>query len=278
MTIRRKAKRFTGTVLKEREDVRDEYVLLANAWQMLYSQNPSRAMLRDFTPEIFSVAFDFLFGEKVLGKTVKVSLGSVAWEFFLEFELAFRKRVFKAVNHERRWLVKAMRTAIHGTELYQDEFLTGLRVLSMWLHSTASSSSAPTRPAPAGPSGPLSDTAELAEILRNLSKTVASLAKRKDSSNDGGADTKKARRGQGQGQQGRQRRFRRAAAAARVVQRLHARVAPPTVASLAPDGAKICFKFQKNVCSDRACPFVHKCAAYLGASHGFDRCSCVKPQ
>ena len=133
MTIRRKVKRFTGTVPKEREDVRDKYVLLANAWQMLYLRNPSRALLRDFTPEIFSVALDFLFGEKVLGKTVKVGFGSVAppsWEFFLEFEFAFRKRVFKAINHERQSLFTAMNIAIHDTELYQDEFLTGLRVLS----------------------------------------------------------------------------------------------------------------------------------------------------
>ena len=78
MTIRRKVKRPTGTVPKEREDVRDKSVLLANVWQMLYLRNPSRSLLRDSTPEIFSVALDFLFGEKVLGKTVKVGLGSVA--------------------------------------------------------------------------------------------------------------------------------------------------------------------------------------------------------
>ena len=47
---------------------------------------------------------------------------------------------------------------------------------------------------------------------------------------------------------------------------------------LAPDGGKICFELQKNLCRDRACPFVHKCAACLGTSLGFDKCSCVKPQ
>ena len=78
LTIRRKAKRFTGTIPREREEVRDEYVLLANAWQMLYLWNPLRSMLRDFTLVIFSVALDFLFGEKVVGKTVKKSLGWVA--------------------------------------------------------------------------------------------------------------------------------------------------------------------------------------------------------
>ena len=71
MTIRRKAKRFTGTIPRKRENVRDEYVLLANSWQMLYLQCPPRIMLRDFTPEFFSVALDFLFGEKVLGITMK---------------------------------------------------------------------------------------------------------------------------------------------------------------------------------------------------------------
>ena len=71
MTIRRKAKRFTGTVPKESENVCDEYVLLANARQMLYLQNPWRTMLWDFAPEILYVALDFLFGEKVHGEDRK---------------------------------------------------------------------------------------------------------------------------------------------------------------------------------------------------------------
>ena len=169
---------------------------------MLYLRNPSRALLWDFTPEIFSVALDFLFGEKVLGKTVKVGLGSVAppsWEFFLEFEFTVRKRAFKAMNLECQSLVMAMWTAIHDTELYQDEFLTGLRVLSEWLSSTVSSSSAPPRPAPAGLSRPLSETTELAKIVEDLSKIVACLAKRKDSSNNVGANTNRTRKGKGKG-------------------------------------------------------------------------------
>ena len=45
------------------------------------------AIVEQITPEIFSVALDFLFGEKVLGKTVK------------------------AVNRERQSLVMAMKTS-----------------------------------------------------------------------------------------------------------------------------------------------------------------------
>ena len=60
------------------ENVRDEYELLANTSQMLYLQNPSPVMLRNFTLVIFTVALGFLVGERVFGKTVKVSLGSVA--------------------------------------------------------------------------------------------------------------------------------------------------------------------------------------------------------
>ena len=88
-----------------------------------------------------------------------------------------------------------MMTAIRDTKLYQDEFLTGLGVLPNWLPSTASSSSAPPRPAPAG--SLVNETAELAEIVKNMSKTVASLAKRKDSTRGGGADPKRARNDKG---------------------------------------------------------------------------------
>ena len=259
MTIQRKVKRFTGTVPKKHEDVRGKYVLLANAWQMLYLRNPSRALLRDFTPEIFSVALDFLFGEKVLGKTVKVGFGSVAppsWEFFLEFEFAFRKRLFMAIDSERQLLVTAMKTAIHDTGLYQDEFLTGLRVLSMWLPSTASSSSASPRPTPAGPSGPLSEIAELAKIVEDLSKSVAGLAKRKDSSNGGGDKCKGNKNGNedsARQQQQHKEKFNVYMREPRLRQQPH----------LAPDGGKICFKFQKNLCSDHTCPF---CAQVRGLS------------
>ena len=50
----------------------------SNAWPMLYLRNPSQALRRDFSLVFFFVALDFLFGEKVLEKTVKLGLGSVA--------------------------------------------------------------------------------------------------------------------------------------------------------------------------------------------------------
>ena len=185
MTIRRNVKRFTPTVPKEREDVRDKYELLANAWQMLYLRNPTRTLLRVFTLEFFSVALDFLFGEKVLRKTVKVGLGSVARRL-VSSSWSLTSRYVNACSLQQTVsvrLVAVVKTAIHDTELYQDKFLTGLRVVSEWLPSTASSSSAPPRPSPAGLSAPIRETVE------DLSMTVASLAKRKNSFNNIGANT-----------------------------------------------------------------------------------------
>ena len=83
---------------EECENVLDEYVLLANTRQMLYLQNPSRAVLRDFTPEDSSVALDFLFGGKVHGETVKMGPCSVAWEFFLEFVFSLARACSKQCN------------------------------------------------------------------------------------------------------------------------------------------------------------------------------------
>ena len=53
-----------------------------------------------------------------------------SWGYFLEFEFAFRKRIFKAINRERQTLMGAFKTAIGDTDFYQDEFLTGFRVLA----------------------------------------------------------------------------------------------------------------------------------------------------
>ena len=181
-----------------------------------------------------------------------------SWEFFLEFEFAFRRRVFKAINRERQSLVTAMKTAIHDTELYQDEFLTGLRVLSKWLPSTASSSSAPPRPAPAGPSGPLSETAELAKIVEDLSKDCRQPCEAQgfQQRRRGRTQEDPQRQRQRQGQQGMAVGIPPGSNSSRK------RSSTSTCACRASDssfislqmGAKICFKFQKNLCSDHACP------------------------
>ena len=124
-----------------------------------------------------------------------------------------------------------------------------------WLSITASSSSssAPPRPAPAGPSGPLGKTAGLAKTIEDLSKSVASLAKCKDSSNGGGADTKRSRKDKGKGKGSKE-------------QLQQEESSRPVGACCAPDcnfiSTKFCFECQNNACSDRICAQVRSLSGY----------------
>ena len=152
-------------------------------------------------------------------------------------------------------------------------------VLKEMLPSPASSSSAPPRPAPAGQSGPLSEIAELAKIVEDLSKSVASLAKRKDSGNGSGAVIKRTSKDKGKGKgEGWNWGFRRENSS-------RFGSSTSTCVYCASDSSFISLQVELKSDSSVRKTLAATMRAHLrtscglsGCHHGFDQCSCVKPQ
>ena len=64
--IQRKTVKLTGTMPTCREELRERYALMGNAWELIRLRLPSRPLLRDYSPAIFNeTLLNFLFGDKV---------------------------------------------------------------------------------------------------------------------------------------------------------------------------------------------------------------------
>ena len=293
-TIQRNTLKLTGTMPRCREELRERYALMGNAWEMIRLRTPSRPLPRDFTPAIFNeTLLGFLFGDKVYKYRVNFSASSSApptSPFFLHFEYTVREKVFMNVREYHLSVAQAIRATITDQVFYQRDYLQPMSVSINVMHGgpgrtlSFTSSAVPTTSTTANDS-------TIASQLSNLITLMTQMVDGRKTAQRGRIDgnsrpTKAARKGGKGGGRGEQQQEESGASGSNAGEIQNGLPFHKMMRSAklrkrmvldGPDG-KICYKHQKVRCDKEGCLFVHNCAMCGAEGMGFDWCTCPRQQ
>ena len=202
-TIQRKTVKLTGTMPTCREELRERYTLMGNAWEMIRLRSPSRPLLRDFTPAIFNgTLLNFLFEDKVYKYTVNLGVSSTApptWPFSLHFENTLREKVFKNVREQYLSLSQAIWATITDQVFSLWDFLQPMSVAINVMHGGPCRMLSPISWAPPTSSTTTNDpaiTSQLSNLISLMTQVVNGSKTEREGRSDGNSrPTKAARKG-----------------------------------------------------------------------------------
>jgi len=226
-------------------------------WEMIHLKGAGRAVLRDYTVQVFERHTDYLLGDRCLliGEANPTMACSPTWDLLMKYELELRKFAARGVNEGGKTLADAMEEARNSIEHRTNYFITPLAMPNsrVALPRAAQESRGAKRPADDGAPYPADDGHERqADEGRRKGKA-------KGQSKGGKQKT---------GPEPKSLKSMSPQAAYRAIRAAPGRYKAKLTGD---DGVPRCHRFQLGVCNQAGCKYSHVCVR-CGGAHGVTKC------
>jgi len=224
-------------------------------WEMVHLKGAGRAVLRDYTVQVFERHVDYLLGDMCLliGEANPTMACGPTWDLLMKYELELRKFAVRRVNEGGRTLAEAMEEARNSIEHRTSYFITPLAMPNsrVALPRAAPEQRGSKRPAEDGAHGP----EEVAPPHPPAGRGKPPKGLGKGGKQKAGSETKSLKSLSSQG-------------AYRAIRAAPGRYKAKLTGD---DGVPRCHRFQVGACSTSACKYSHVCVR-CGGAHGVTKC------
>jgi len=238
------------------EQYRAVMKVMAMHWEMVHLKGAGRAILRDYTVQVFERHVDYILGDEcfLIGEANPTMACGPTWDLLMKYELEVRKLAIRRVNEGGATLAEAMTAARQSIEHRTSYFITPLAMPNARIAA----------PRPAFEQRGAKRTAEEAIVPYEGGAPPPT------------APSKKKGKGKGKGKDGKSQKepsvsdikYMSPKNAYRVIRSSPDRFRAKLVGD---DGVPRCHHYQMGSCSFAGCKFSHVCAR-CGGAHGVTRC------
>ena len=223
-------------------------------WEMVHLKGAGRAILRDYTVQVFERHVDYLLGDECLliGEANPTMACGPTWDLLMKCELELRKFAVRRVNEGGKTLAEAMEEARHSIEHRTSYFITPLAMPNsrVVLPRAAVDQRGSKRPAEEFAHGQEDGTAPQPPAGKGKSK-----GKNKGGKQKSGSEAKPLKSLSVQ-------------AAYRAIRSAPGRYKAKLSGD---DGVPRCHRFQTGTCTAAGCKYAHVCMR-CGGAHGITHC------